>query len=188
MLPKLQYSIIGQIRSAGSLQHWLEIGGTQAYLRNKRTQHFDVRGSPVWQRYCNDVCKVLHLMNDNIDEGHEALVCHPWMPHLWYDLVDILSHSAWKDSIPSVKEAHCGAPCPSTMAMLRGGFMGEIWPSSLQEFGLSHFWEPCKSQVILRYVPLPCSSFYYSPSQDDSAHVDAGSWAAGPRSEWLKWS
>ena len=53
----------------------------------------------------SNICKALHLMNDSIGVGHAGLVCHLWTPHLSYDLVDFLLDSAWRDSIPSVKES-----------------------------------------------------------------------------------
>ena len=126
------------------------------------------------QRYCDTVCIALNLIHDSIGVGHVVLVYHLWSLHMPYDLVDFLLYSAQKDSLTLVKVPQ-QVPFLSTTFLLKAESTGERWPSSLQEFGLSHFWEPCKSQVILRYVPLPCSSFYYSPSQDDSAHVDAGS-------------
>jgi hypothetical protein len=73
-----------------------------------------------------------------------------WTPHLPYELVDFLLYSAWKDSIPSVKETQYDAPCPSTTYSLRALAMGEIWQSSLQESGLKHHWEPQVSLVSLR--------------------------------------
>lgn len=90
--------------------HWvagntdLDTVGTQAYLRDKEALHFNVTRSLVWQIHWDNVCKALHLMNDSIGEGHAGLVCHLWMPHLPYDLIDFLLYSAWKDSIRSVNE------------------------------------------------------------------------------------
>ena len=45
-------------------------------------------------------------MNDSIGVGHVDLVCHLWMPHLPYDVIDFLLDSAWNDNILSVKESH----------------------------------------------------------------------------------
>ena len=61
--------------------------------------------SLVWQVHWDNVCKALHLMNDSIGVGHTSLVCHLWMPHLPYDRIDFLLDSAWRDSIPSVKQS-----------------------------------------------------------------------------------
>ena len=61
--------------------------------------------SLVWQVHWDNVCKALHLMNDSIGVGHVGLVCHLWMPHLPYDLIDFLLDSAWRDSITSVKKS-----------------------------------------------------------------------------------
>lgn len=90
--------------------HWvagntaLDTVGTQAYLRDKEALHFNVTRCLVRHTKRENVCKALHLMDDSIGEGHAGLVCHLWMPHLPYDLIDFLLYSAWKDSIRSVNE------------------------------------------------------------------------------------
>ena len=43
-------------------------------------------------------------MNDSIGVGHVGLVCHLWMPHVPYDLVDFLVDTAWIDRISSEKK------------------------------------------------------------------------------------
>ena len=75
----------------------------QAYLGDEEVLHFNVTTCDAWQIHWNNVPKALHLMNDSIGVGHVGLVCHLWMPHLPYDLIDFLLDSAWRDSIPSVK-------------------------------------------------------------------------------------
>ena len=59
----------------------------------------------MWYIHWGDVTKSLHLMNDSIGVGHAGLVCHLWTPHLSYDFIDLLLHTAWRDSLPSVKHS-----------------------------------------------------------------------------------
>ena len=44
-------------------------------------------------------------MNDSIGVGHAGLVCHLWMLHLPYDLIDLLLDAAWRNNIPSVRHS-----------------------------------------------------------------------------------
>ena len=59
----------------------------------------------MWYIQWNEVTKALHLMNDSIGVGHAGLVCHLWMPHLPYDLIDLLLDAAWRNNIPSVRHS-----------------------------------------------------------------------------------
>lgn len=123
------------------------------------------------QRYCDNVCIVLNLIHDSIGVGHVVLVYHLWSLHMPYDLVDFLLYSAQKDSLTLVKVPQ-QVPFLSTTFLLKAESTGERWPSSLQEPGFNHCWEPQVTQVILRSVSL--SSFHSSPSQVCSAHADSG--------------
>jgi hypothetical protein len=76
--------------------------------------------SLVWQVHWDNVCKALHLMNDSIGVGHVGLVCHLWTPHLPYDLVDFLLHSAWKGNNHLEKGTPEGCPLSLYYCSVKG--------------------------------------------------------------------
>ena len=69
----------------------VQFGGSRASLREKEALYLDVKRSPVWQMYWDNVCIALNFMYGSIGVGHVGLVCHLWSPHMHYDLILLYS-------------------------------------------------------------------------------------------------
>ena len=103
VLFKFQSSLTGQLMPLASQQHWVEFGGSQAYLSDKEVLHFNITRSPVWQKYWDNVVIARNLMYDSIGVGHGVSVSQAGMLRLANHSVNFSLYIFFKEMGVSIK-------------------------------------------------------------------------------------